>query len=144
MLPGSHLGIAPFNKFHGQGHLPGGFVSIRKKIELDFFSPQKNRFPLGLIFIPKFCGQWSLWAPNTQITGAHTPVIYLDDGMLRHHPFLDSWEARVPWCGKQRVDQENAQAAWLLQCDPEEADDFTHRKREKKPGRNVFFHHGMA
>ena len=24
---GNHLRIAPFNKFHGQGHLPGGFVS---------------------------------------------------------------------------------------------------------------------
>ena len=39
---GNHLRLAPFNKIHGQGHLPGGFVSIRKNIELDFF-PQKNQ-----------------------------------------------------------------------------------------------------
>ena len=49
-------------------------------------------------------------------------------------------------CGKQRVDQENAQAAWLLQCDPEEAVSPTGNGKNTpfSRGENVFFHHGMA
>lgn len=106
-----------------------GLFLLEKKSSW-IFSPQKIGFPWAY-FHPQNCGQWSLWAPNTQKTGAHAPVIYLDDGMLHYTPF-STLGKRVCRSSCGAVDQENAQAAWLLQCDPEEAPWFHLAETGKK------------